>query len=190
MWAALLCLLVLAGCASMAYVDPGLRRVDYEQIETPACTVPVELSVQYQVNEDFHRWKSLRMRSVVLSTLRASGIFNRITTKACIDCFKIDIVLNEVIDIMDVIRKKIRTGLTFYAARSMNTDYYIFTGTFYAPERPPVIRKYNHAIHTPAGDMDPPEGLKPMKPDQALDAIMEQLVLNFLKDLQAEGHLR
>jgi hypothetical protein len=183
-------MLVLAGCASRAYVDPGLPRVDYDQIERPECAVPVEIAVQYQVNEDFHRWKSLHIRSVVLNTLRSSGIFNRITTKTCIHCFKIDIVLNEVIDILDVIRKKIRTGLTFYAARSMNTDYYVFTGTLYAPQKAAVTKKYNHAIYLPAGDTKPPEGLKPMKPDEALDAIVEQLVLNFLKDLQAEGCLR
>jgi len=54
-----------------------------------------------------------------------------------------------------------------------------------------VIKRtgYKHALHSTVGLKDAPKGLEPMTPSAGFGKIVEQLILNFISDIQKSGEL-
>ena len=69
------------------------------------------------------------------------------------------------------------------------TDYYEMEAVLSLNDK--VVKKtgYKHALHSTVGLKKAPEGLEPMTPSAAFGRIVEQLILNFLQDIQNSGDL-
>jgi hypothetical protein len=97
-------------------------------------------------------------------------------------------VLNNVADTGAAAGKGFGTGLTFGLAGSHVTDGYEMTvrltqGTTITE------RAYSHAILSTIGNASGPPGLTPVSLGAAFNQVVDDLVLNAIKDLQAAGML-
>lgn len=187
----LLSLAMLAGLGCInpqSYVDPKLPRVE---LATISRTEPKVLALEVQFFRAGKRLPKVdsEVRDKVRLHLLACGAVKEIlpTPDPVRPVLKID--LDNVGDTGSAVAKGIGTGLTLGLVGSMVTDGYVFTATLERPGLPPVKKVYNHAIHTTVGNKKGPEGLTPMPVTQAFDQVMEALVLNMVKDLQAEQAL-
>ncbi len=104
------------------------------------------------------------------------------------------ITVNNVADLSEAAVKGFGTGLTFGAADSLVTDYYEITieygngnGNGNGSQ---FTQKYKHALHTTTGNEDAPfDSVQPTTPSDAFGTVVEQTLLNFVKDMQAKGFL-
>lgn len=56
--------------------------------------------------------------------------------------------------------------------------------TFTRVGRPPIEKVYKHALLSTVGNAKGPEGLTPMSVTEAVDQVLQELVLNFILDLE------
>jgi hypothetical protein len=115
--------------------------------------------------------------------IRASGVAIPTTDP---DAAEFKIVINNLADKGDAFAKGVGTGLTFGLAGSMVTDHYEMEVVLTQGGK--SIRKsgYRHALHSTVGNKDGPPGLTPMTPSSAFAKIVEELLLNALKDLEQD----
>ena len=66
---------------------------------------------------------------------------------------------------------------------------YTLNGTYTLAGKTPVKKVYNHAIHVATSKGPRPEGAKRMRAMSAVDDIVGQMTLTFLRDLQKAGAL-
>ena len=177
------------GCMKL-YVDGGLPKVAYGDIEAGRAPQPVQLNFEFQ---QFGKRKGLATklnRTRVKKILESSNLFTAVETSDAADLAQLDIVINNTGDTGEAAAKGFTAGLTFGAKGSLVTDHYTMTGTYQAPGGTPVKKVYHHAIHSKIGKAKAPEGLEPVSLTKAIDEVFTGLVLNFLKDLRDEGHLK
>ena len=176
---------LLSGCITPhSYVDPQYRKATYEQIQKPAQALPVKVQIQFQRNGKPLPAVDSELRSHVERTLRASGAFVPSADAAS----SISVTANNTADLAAARAKGFGTGLTFGAAGSTVDDNYEFSCSFADPSRPaqePVV--YKHAIHSTIGNADGPAGLTATTPADAFGRVVEDVVLNFVSDLQTQG---
>jgi hypothetical protein len=182
--------LTSAGCLSVkSYVDPQLPKVTYADLLRRSDVRPIYLTLEFQTNgKPNSKGRSLALDRVT-RTLEMSKLFSYVAFTPADTLDRIDIVMNNVGDKGEAITKGVGTGLTFGLAGSIVTDGYVFTTTFQAVGKEPVRKVYKHALHTTIGNANGPEGLKPLAVREAFDKVVEELVLNFLLDLQKEERL-
>ena len=176
------------GCTK-AYVDPNLPRVSYSELEQVQKPPSLKVSFQFQTNGKYNKAATKQVSTLVVKTLKDSKLFASVDLVKKPEKSNLDIVMNNVGDTSSAVRKGVATGCTLGIAGSQVTDGYVFTSTYLAPDKEPVILQYEHAIHTTIGAKKGPEGLKPVTLKKAIEDVTEQLVLNTLKDLQAGGYL-
>jgi hypothetical protein len=81
-------------------------------------------------------------------------------------------------------------GLTSGLQGSKGAISYQFTASFQSPGAEPIRKTYAHAVHF-VEDTSPQLGdAMPMTAAHAVDVMVEQVVLRFLRDLQTSGALR
>jgi hypothetical protein len=179
-----------AGCLSVkSYVDPQLPKVTYADLLRRSDVRPIYLTLEFQTNgKPNSKGRSLALDRVT-RTLEMSKLFSYVAFTSADTLDRMDIVMNNVGDKGEAITKGVGTGLTFGLAGSMVTDGYVFTTTFQAVGKEPVRKVYKHALHTTIGNANGPEGHKPLAVREAFDKVVEELVLNFLLDLQKEERL-
>ena len=182
--------LMSTACVSAkSYVDPQLPRVGYADLLRRTEPRPVQVSVEFQRNGTPHAGATSIALDRVVRVLEASKIFSTVGLKDEPGRDQIQVVLNNVGDIGDAVSKGIGTGLTFGAAGSMVTDGYVFTATYRPVGKAAIQKTYRHALHTTIGNASGPAGLTPMSTQEAFDKVVQDLVLNFLLDLQKEERL-
>ncbi len=169
--------------ASKSYVDPSYGKVQYSDIVKPAQPYKLKLNVEFQRNgQHLPQVDSAIMRQVD-RVIRATGFAIPVTDgEAGSD--EISIVLNNIADIAQAKKKGYVTGSTFYLKGSVVTDYYEMQAS--ATIAGKIITKsgYKHAIHTTIGLAKGPKGVPSMTAAEAVDKVVEELILNFLGDLQ------
>ncbi len=100
------------------------------------------------------------------------------------------ITVNNVADLSEAAVKGFGTGLTFGAAGSLVTDYYEIAIEYNDGNGSQFTQKYKHALHTTTGNEDAPfDSVQPTTPSDAFGTVVEQTLLNFVKDMQAKGFL-
>ena len=85
--------------------------------------------------------------------------------------------------------KNLPPGLTSGLPGSEAAVLYMFSAGYQPAGREPVKKVYHHAIHVLNSKTGWQQNDQPLTAGQATDAMLEQLTLNFLKDLQREGKL-
>ena len=177
------------GCISpKSYVDPVLTKVEATTIKRDDPKVIV-LEVQFfRMGERLPK-ADAQMRDQVRLQLLATGAVKEVQLSPDPSKLLLKVDMDNVGDTGSAVAKGIGTGLTFGLVGSMVTDGYVFTATLQRAGLPAIQKVYKHAIHSTVGNKSGPEGLEPLSPTVAFNRVMEGLVLNLIKDLQAEGAL-
>jgi hypothetical protein len=178
---------LLSACVTPhSYVDPQYRKASYEQIHRPTEAIPVTLQIQFQRNGKPLPAVDSELRGHVERALRASAVFVPTAGAAS----SVTVTANNIADLAAARAKGFGTGLTFGAAGSHVDDNYEFSCSFTDPSRSPQTLVYQHAIHSTIGNAEGPSGLSATTPADAFGRVVEDVMINFVWELQTKGMLQ
>ena len=184
--------LILAGTGCLgvkSYVDPQFRDATYQSIKPMEAPKLVTITVEFQVNGKPNKQQQVVVRRKVVRVLTATRVFVEAKGPSTEPPAELRVVVNNVGDIGAAVGKGFATGLTFGLAGSHVVDGYELTATYTPVNGNPVIRTYKHAIHSTIGAHSAPKGMEPVPLVDAFDQVVEEMLLNFLRDLQAQHDL-
>jgi hypothetical protein len=171
--------------AAKSYVDPSYGKVKYADIIKPAQPYKLKLNVEFQTNGQHRpRVDSVLMKQVD-RVIRESGFAIPVPDSEP-GSDQLTIVVNNLADLDEARRKGYVTGSTFFIKGSTVTDYYEMQATITIAGKTITKSGYKHAIHSTIGHAKGPEGLPAMTTEEAFDKVVEELILNFLGDLQKD----
>ena len=180
--------LAAPGCMSQhCYVGDKLPRVALSEIQPGPSPVDVRLLFEFQTNGAANPDMSKQLRPKVIAAIAETGVFKAIHDAEGKDLAHLEIVLNNTGDASNSEVQGAVTGLTLGLAGSLVTDHYAWRATWTTPGHDPIVKNYEHEMHTAIGNHSGPAGLEPLTMDQAADQIIQQLVRITLRDLQAEA---
>lgn len=174
----------LGGClAPKSYVDPAYASAEYSDITRRSQPYRLEIIVEFQKSGEHYEKGDGVLKDQVERIVRATYFAVPATDNTD---GSMRIVLNNFGDKGQAIAKGIGTGLTFGMVGSMVTDYYEMEAELTLAGE--TIRKatYQHAIHSTIGRKEGPEGLEPMTLMEAFGDVVEDLILNFIRDVQVD----
>lgn len=184
----LLCFAFLQGCISThAYVDPQYHHAEYSELARPTPPYTVSVKVEFQRNGQPKPQVDAQVRADIERSLRASGVAVPYDGAGVAEG-EISFVLNNIANVGADVGKGFGTGLTFGLVGSHVIDGYEMTVRF-TQGSTIVQRTYQHAIVSTVGNASAPPGMKAVSLGQAVNQVIDDLVLNALKDLQAGGLL-
>lgn len=166
-----------------SYVDPAYGKVSYEDLTRRAVPYQWRLKAEFQRNGVGFPKVDGELLGHVERVVRASGM--AVPTSDAV-APELKVIVNNVADVGQAAAKGFGTGLTFGLAGSQVTDFYEMEIVFADGDK--VIKKsgYKHALHSTIGNARGPAGLTPMTVSEAFAKVVEQLVLNALKDIETE----
>ncbi len=170
---------------SAAFVDPSFRRIEYSDLKRPRLPRRVVLDVVFQRNEEHKPDVDPVVMKKVGRVLRDSGCFLPVAKDIDKRADRLMIVLDDVTNPGSDALTGIGTGVTFGLVGSEVTNGFVFTVTYEKAGSERDVKVYRHAIHTTVGNRSPPAGMVPMTPSEAFERVIEDLVLDWLGDLQA-----
>ncbi|MCF2858401.1 hypothetical protein L1286_13010 [Pseudoalteromonas sp. SMS1] len=178
----------LSGCISpKTYVDPTFAKASYQDVKSVQKKYSTNVIVEFQRNGEAFERANKEVRNHVERTLRATGV---IIPSNDNPAFSLKIVVNNLADLGEAAAKGFGTGLTFGAAGSLVTDYYEVSITYIDNSGKELTKKYKHALHTTIGNKKAPfENVDPTSPADAFGSVVEQVILNFITDMQNNGLL-
>lgn len=173
------------GCmSSKSYLDPKYSDVGYEDIKVVDKKYNAKIDIEFQRNGEHISNIDQELRSNVEQIFRASGVLVPSTNNTDI---KIKVICNNIADLAEARVKGIGTGLTFGISGSVVTDYYVITVTLNNGKEI-ISRKYDHAIYTTVGNKKSPiEGVQPTTASNAFNGVIEDVILEFIKEMQARN---
>jgi hypothetical protein len=179
--------LLTAGCMTVkSGVDPAYGKTKYEDLARPSEPFKWKVSVQFQVDGKPAQQADSTLRDGVERVLRASGL---IVPTPESTSGEIHVVLNNITDKAAAAAKGFGTGLTLGLVGSTVTDYYEMEVTITANGKTSRKSGIRHALHTAVGNASLPAGFEAVPPATAFNRIVEQMLLNALKDFQEGGGL-
>jgi hypothetical protein len=181
----MVCATVLSACATTRiYVDPQYHKASYESLRQLAAPMLVKVTVNFQRDGKPLPTANGELRENVERTLRASRVFTPIENRKV--PIELTIVANKIIDPDTIRAKGFGAGLTDAVTGPMIDDNYEFNFTYLSiNNHQPVQAAYLHAIHiAPAAS-----GVKATALNNAFAKVVEDVVLNFIKDLQDNGQV-
>jgi hypothetical protein len=93
--------------------------------------------------------------------------------------------LEDAREVGDVMAKALVTSVAFSGADPRATDGYVVTVTFRGPGQEPTTKVYRHTVHSTSGN-PPGQPFMTIGLNEAFSAVVEQLTLGMLVDLQRE----
>lgn len=178
----------LAACVSpKTYVDPSFSQASYNDILPVAKKYETKIQVEFQRNSKPFEKANQEVLGHVERTLRATGVIKPSPEQAQIS---VKVVVNNIVDLGKAAAKGAGTGLTFGAAGSVVSDYYEITIELTDKYGTKISETYQHALHTTIGNKKAPfDNVQATTPADGFGKVMEQTLLNFIKDMQAQGML-
>lgn len=178
---------LLAGCiAPKAYVDPNYVKVTAADVKSVAKKHPAKIAVEFRSNGEPKPAVHDMLKAKVENALRSTGVLEVDPTATA---FSLTVTVNNIADTSSAASKGFMTGLTLGAAGSVVTDFYDITIS-YTDASGQQQKTYKHALHTTIGNQDAPfPNVAPTTIDAGFDAILQQVILNFVSDMQKEGKL-
>lgn len=183
---------LLTGCQRFAanYVlDPRPPQAAYSDIKSAPNPQPVLLTFDMRTAAGPFPEGTARFAPKVARVLEHSGVFASVAKVGSESMPRLTIVLTEMAAATGNDVKSLPAGLSSGLQGSEAAVLYMFTGTYQPAGKEAVKKVYHHAIHVLNSKVFPPPGTQAMTGGQATDAMIEQLTLNFLRELQAEGKL-
>jgi len=176
----------LSSCVTTrSYVDPQYHKAGYDSIHRLTAPIPVKLSVQFQRNGQPLPAVDNELRGYVVHTLLATGVLS--PTDDANAAISFNITANNIADLAAAQAKGFKTGITFGASGSVIDDNYEFSFSYRDAGNQQYQTVYQHAIHSTVGNAASPAGLTPTTPDKAFGVVVEDVVLNFIQELQEKG---
>lgn len=178
----------LTACVSAkTYVDPSFSKASYNDILPVAEKYETKIQVEFQRNGKPFEKANQEVLGHVERTLRATGVIKPSPDQSKIS---VKVVVNNIADLGKAAAKGAGTGLTFGAAGSLVSDYYEITIELTDSQGTKVTEKYQHALHTTIGNKKAPfDNVQATTPADGFGKVVEQTLLNFIKDIQAKGML-
>lgn len=177
----------LFGCAApKSYVDPGFTRATYDDIMRRPEPYRITINVEFQRNGTHYPQVDSELLGHVERVIRGTGFALPATQDTS---GELKVVVNNIADLGKAAAKGFGTGLTLGLAGSTVTDYYEMEASLTIDGRRAHRTGLKHALHSTIGLKDAPEGLEPMTPSAGFGKIVEQLLLNFISDIQKSGEL-
>jgi len=173
-----------AACASTSksYVDTSYGKIQYSDIAKPAQPYKLKLKVEFQRNGQHLPAVDSQLLQQVDSVVRASGFAAPVgDTESASD--SLTIVVNNIADLAEARKKGFATGSTFFLKGSVVTDNYEMQVTATIGGKTVSRSGYKGAILTAIGRASGPEGVPPVTVTEAFNKVVEQLILQFLRDL-------
>lgn len=179
---------LLTGCiAPKSYVDPNYVKVTAADIKPVANKYQSGVSVEFKSNGEAKPSVHDALQTKVITALRNTGVFEPSTTAGN---FNLTVVVNNVADTSAAASKGFMTGLTLGASGSMVTDYYEISISYTDAAGVKKQKDYKHALHTTIGNQAAPfPNVQPTTVDGGFDQLLQQVIVNFITDLQKEGLL-
>ncbi len=182
--AAVVCLTLSACISAHTYVDPQFHTTDYDQIARPAQPVPVQVNVHFERNGEAYPSADPQLRTIVERALRATAVFIPKSDTSGIAVIKV--VASNIGDVGAARAKGFGTGLTFGVVGSTVNDKYEFTCSYQDVSGKQYSNSYHHALYTTIGKACAPVSTKPTTPILGFEEVVEDIMLTFVKDLQAQ----
>jgi hypothetical protein len=182
-----------AGCVDThSYVDPKFRDADYLSIRALDKPHPIILTVHYQINGKPLERMDARLRNNIIKDLAPTRTFSNADIGQTNQAGRLEITVNNVNDNSDSSGsgKRAALGITFGLVGYEKIDKYVMTAIYMPAEGSQVTKTYNHAIYTIVGAHSAPEGMEEsLSGPDAFDKVIEDMLLNFVRDLQKSGNL-
>lgn len=189
-----LVLSVLTGCSTQQfhasyYLDPKPPQVSYADLKAPANPQPVYLVFDMYSAKGSFPEATRKLGPKVVQALKDSGLFSSIASVGSENFARIQVSMRETAVLSGHETKTLPAGLTSGLTGSRGAIVYSFT-TYYQPPGGDVVKKvYPHAIHIVDGVSPQLGEALPMTASHAVDTMVEQVVLHFLRDLQNDRKL-
>ncbi len=172
-------LFFLTGCfTTNSYVDPSFGKSSYYDIKSVDERYRLEVFTEFQRNGKTLAYPVLQTN--VERVLRASGIL--IPSKG--SNHSITVIVNNIANLGEAAAKGFGSGLTFGLIGTKVTDYYELKISYTDSEGSTTLRNYKHAIHSTIGNAEGPAGVIADTPDNAFFKVIEEILLNFISDMQ------
>jgi hypothetical protein len=174
-------------CVSMkSYPDPQFHKASYETLGKFNAVTPVRLEVVFQRNGADMPKLVNQVRPLVEQALQKSGAFS-LSSEASVPLLRVTI--NNVADLHEAFKKGFVTGLTFGGKGSTVDDFYEAKIEFHSGGT--LLQKnYKHVMHTTVGNAAVPvEGVKPVSVSEAFAVVVQDVMLNFIKDMKDDGKI-
>jgi hypothetical protein len=189
-----LAILALAGCATQRfvadyYLDPRPPRMSYSDLATPTNPQPVYLVFDMYSAQGSFPEATQKIGPKIVHVLKSSGLFSSVASVGSENIARIQMSMRETAVLTGQETKSLPKGLTSGLTGSRGAIVYSFTAYYQPPGGPAVKKVYPHAIHIVEGNSPQLGEALPMTGAHAVDTMVEQVVLNFLHDLQAERKL-
>lgn len=181
-------ILILSGCISpKSYVNPRFGGTSYNDIKTVTNKYDAKIEVEFQRNGEEFKSAKQEVRNYVERALRATGVITPVLDNSKIS---LKITVNNIADIAEATMKGFGTGLTFGASGTTVSDYYEVTVIYIDHNGEEYTKKYKHELVTTVGNSSAPfENVLPTTLADGFGTIVEQVMLNFIKEMQIEGKL-
>ena len=189
-----LAILVLAGCASQHFyanykLDPKPPRLAYSDLAPAANPRPVYLVFDMYTAEGSLPEATRKNGAQVFRVLEGSGLFSSVSKVGSENIARIQVAMRETAVLGGHETKSMPAGLSTGLTGSRGAIVYSFTATYQAPGQEAVKKVYPHAVHVAENGSTSFGDVFPMTAPHAIESMIQQVMLNFLRDLQKEKKL-
>jgi hypothetical protein len=168
------------------YIDPQYRSATFRDIQYTNNPPVVELSAQFQVNGSHWKSQDADLLQHLTSFLKATKVFEPAETTNVPTVGKLQITLNDTGNMAGAAGKGFVTGLTFFVVGSEVEDHYIMTASYTPSDGKFFTGNYQYSLHSTIGIHSPPKGMEKISLSGAGDAVIQDTMLNFLRDWQKQ----
>jgi hypothetical protein len=186
--------LALAGCSTPRFsasyfIDPKPPRSSHADLVAPANPQPVYLVFDMYSAEGSFPEATRQIGPKIVRILNQSGLFSSVANVGSENIARIQVSMRETAVLTGQDTKSLPKGLTSGLTGSRGAIVYSFTAYYQPPGQEAVKKAYPHAVHIVEGASPELGDAFPMTASHAVDTMVEQVMLNFLRDLQVERKL-
>lgn len=202
-----------SGCSSY-YVGKELPSLDWKELDSVENKQPIALYFGYMVHGGKEAYLSKMWEKHFQRALSESGLFSSVILVGLYDSKpsvqRLDLIMTEQYDAMQVGGGSLITGLTLMLIKSTQTSNLELSARYTNPGIIPTegiievktykqVRdviaaegsRYNHVLHCTLGLIgSTPEGIKRSSGDEAAFQVAKDLTAHLLDDLQNKGYLK
>ena len=190
MLVACITLVALAGCGTRppvkSFLGASYPKVSYREIQPRSAPLRLHLAVEFQRNGEPFTQGDVPLKDYANRILVNSGVITPVEEGGE---GEIRIVLNNIADPETVAVETARKRMPLWMLGKTITDTYEMSVFVTARGRTASRTGILHAVHTAIGNMAVPEGVETFHHKQAFARVLEQMLLQALKDMQRSGEL-
>ena len=187
---ACIALVVLTGCGTRppvkSFLGASYPKVSYKEVQPRSTPLRLHLAVEFQRNGEPFPKGDVPLKDYANRILVNSRVITPVEEGGE---GEIRIVLNNIADPETVAVETAHSGLPLWMLGKTITDTYemsVFVTTRGISASRTGIK---HAVHTAIGNMAVPEAVETFHHKQAFARVLEQMLLQALKDMQRSGEL-